>query len=226
MPYTFKGVGLFFIGRIMTYPVQYVNEILEAASYAVQNRVDLTDPRTAGAHRTLEKVDNTMQAVGYWFNKEYNVTLPHLDEVNGEGRIPVPSTSLGIEFNDNRYIVLGGYIRDVVLHTYMFSEDLVVKSIVYKRNLADCEVQYRDACIAKAARVYFAKVDGEAVQLKELTEDANTKEFELRQLDMKKKNANALNNPIATRLGLGMRSAPSITRFGTVVGGYQWQAKQ
>lgn len=102
----------------------------------------------------------------------------------------------------------------------------MVKQVIYQRAYNDTPVVYQLALVAKARRDFFAEKDGEAALLQVYSEDYNAKMFEVRQEDMKRMQTNALNNPISTRLGVGMRYAPTLLGHTGVIGGYQWRLNQ
>lgn len=211
----------------MTYPINAINKVIRVLGLTTVNRVDLQDPMIADAIAALSEADRELQAPGLWFNREYDVTFNLVDNGTDGNYIAVPTTALNVEFYEGaQYTITDRKVRDLVNKTTVFTEDLLVKQVIYQRAYNDTPVVYQLALVAKARRDFFAEKDGEAALLQVYSEDYNAKMFEVRQEDMKRMQTNALNNPISTRLGVGMRYAPTLLGHTGVIGGYQWRLNQ
>ena len=203
----------------MSYPPDVVNVVLRVIGLNTVNRVDLSDPDVYDAVNALTEVDSDLQEKGYWFNTEYEYVL-NLD-VNGF--VLVPKNQLAITFLNNNLIVQDGRIYDVVNHTYIFTEDITVASIVLQRDYESTPTVYKHALKAKAKLDMYVEEEGQSSVVQHLTSNWNTKEFRLRQRDLKQKQVNTLNTQAAMRLTSGMSFNPLTSGFAGVTGGYQWR---
>lgn len=104
-------------------------DVLNACLRAVGER-PVTDynslhPTALSARQTVEDVDKEFQSMGWWFNKEYNLTLSH-DVGTGEIIIPEETLEIKPQYPFSHLVRRENKLYDPVNHTFNIGESVTV----------------------------------------------------------------------------------------------------
>lgn len=109
----------------MTTSLEVLNGCLRAVGERPVTDYNSLHPTALSARQTIQDVNSKFQSKGWWFNKEYNLTLsPQV----GTGDIIIPSETLEIK-PQGAYAHLvrrNNKLYDPVLHTYHISAAVIV----------------------------------------------------------------------------------------------------
>lgn len=142
-----------------------VNAMLLGVGQSPVSSIDSTHPFVTTAVAVFDGVNMDVQAHGWWFNKDYNVTLTP----DSTGAIVLPDNVLSVD-PVNPYIPLlqrGGKLYDPYNQVYTFDEPIVVNliSLVSFEDVPEPAAKYiQRRCVYE----YFLNFDGEANKLQSL----------------------------------------------------------
>lgn len=172
-----------------------------------------THPSVQTAARILETVDVDFQQTGWWFNREYNLTLVS----NSEGRVTVPASALDVRISDImckqpneklRYTRRGNFLYDAIKHTDILSKsvqvDLVVRLPI--ESLPSVAASY---VMHKARRDMYLDDDGDSFKTEKLENDLAIAFQKVKATELKMLAVNALDSPAARTLLSGIGSGSS-----------------
>lgn len=146
--------------------LEVLNAMLQGVGQAPVSSVDSTHPLVITATSIFEGVDRAVQSKGWWFNKDFNVTLTP----DSSGQIVLPSTTLSVD-PVNPYIPLlqrGGKLYDPYKQVSIFSEPVVVNLVTHVEfeSLPEPAAMYiKRRCVFE----YFLDFDGEQAKLQYLS---------------------------------------------------------
>ena len=149
----------------LTTKLNAVNTILSTIGSAPVNSLDQTSADASIAELILDEVSREVQSRGWHFNTEFNVPLAR----DGDTKIPVSSTMLKIDINDEysavNPVVRGTFLYDVKNRQYTFTEDLKA-TVTYLLDFTELPEAARRLVNVRAARVFqdrfFAEEKGHA----------------------------------------------------------------
>lgn len=142
-----------------------VNAMLLGVGQSPVSSVDSTHPFVITALSVFDGVDQDVQAHGWWFNKDYNVTLTP----DNTGAIVLPDTVLSVD-PVHPYIPLlqrGGKLYDPYAQRYTFDKPIrvnLISRITFEDLPAPAAKYIQRRCVYE----YFLNFDGEANKLQTL----------------------------------------------------------
>lgn len=146
--------------------IDVVNDMLGTMGEAPLNSLSDAHAFKGAAQRVLNRVNNAVQARGWWFNRENFTGTPELNT----GKIYLPTDTIGIR---GTHIQRGRTLYDPVKGTDVFTEDqkLVLIRLVPFEDLPEVAASY----IAAAAVSRFqSDYDGDSTKARELSGVAAT----------------------------------------------------
>ena len=178
---------------ISTADLPAINEILSSVGQAPVTSLDETNPDVAITFRTLEQVSREVQAEGWTFNTEFDVTK----QTASDGSYTIPSDMLQVDLTQNPNSFDKSVVRrnGKLYDRYNHTEDLtngesgdIRLDIVYKFDWTDVPVPIQDYIIARAATIVSSKIVGDGqqyqmLQQKEMQCRALALEYECNQGD-------------------------------------------
>ena len=165
-----------------------VNEILRSSG--MDDVTALGDTREAQmAEDTLDQIDREVQARGWHFNTEREVSIAP----NGSNKIDVPTDALRIDPEDQtkNFIQVGLEMFDVANNTLTITETLDYKIVRY-RDFTDLPPYAQDYIAARSARIFQDRMVGSSDAARRLRDDENRALAQLVQAEADTSDANAL----------------------------------
>ena len=170
-----------------------VNQILASVGQAPVTTLDQTNPDVAIAYDTLLAVSREIQAEGWSFNTEFDVTK----QTDSNKEYVIPNNMLQVDLthtsgNYNRSVVRrNGKLYDRYKHTYEITDEAagdVKLDIVYHFDWVDLPVPIQDYIVARSAAVVSSRIVGDGqqyqmLQQKEMYTRAMALEYECNQGD-------------------------------------------
>ncbi len=156
-------------------------------------------PEAADALATLENASTSLQAVGWWFNKEYNWKIAP----NVSGKIVVPTNVIDItEWNTSRLAELtarGGFVYDKVNHSFNLEDavnaDGVVEFVfVVRLDFEDLPEPAKLAVMYTARRLYAQDEESDTNTYQMQTADEQRAMAALWVIEFKHAKRNAFHN--------------------------------
>ena len=170
-----------------------INEILASVGQAPVTTLDQTNPDVAIAYNTLLQVSREVQAEGWTFNTEFDVTKQ--TDSNKEYSIPNNMLQVDLTQNPNSFdksvVRRGGKLYDKYNHTYEISSEAngdIKLDIVYHFDWVDLPTPVQDYIVARAASIVSSRIVGDGqqyqiLQQKEIQCRALALEYECNQGD-------------------------------------------
>lgn len=180
-----------------------------------------THPSVQTASRILETEDLDFQQTGWWFNREYKLTLVP----NSDGRVVVPADALDVRISDIdnktpeekiRYARRGNYMYDTYKHTDVISTSVVV-DIVFRREINSLPAVASSYIMHKAREAMYLDDDGDKFKCDKLTEKRMEAWVSLRAVELRMVGANALDSPYSRQLRMGV--GQGMSRNPNIIGG-------
>ena len=170
-----------------------VNQILASVGQAPVTTLDQTNPDVAIAYDTLIQVSREVQAEGWSFNTEFDVT----QQTDANKEYVIPNNMLQVDLthssaNYNKSVVRrNGKLYDRYNHTYEITgeaESEIKLDIVYNFDWVDLPVPIQDYIIARTAAIVSTRIVGDGqqyqmLQQKEAYTRAMALEYECNQGD-------------------------------------------
>lgn len=167
-----------------------------------------THPSVQTASRILATEDVDFQQTGWWFNREYRLTLVP----NSEGRVVVPADALDVRMSDVgvqqptdklRYTRRGNYIYDAIKHTNVIDTKVYV-DIVVRLPIESLPSVAASYIMHKAREAMYVDDDGDSFKTQQLQMTTALAMAKLKSVELQMLAANALDNPTARLLLSGM----------------------
>ena len=162
-------------------------------------------PSAIKARDTLERIDIEMQTSGWWFNKDYQVTLA----ASVSGEVTLPQNVLAVDLpNDlsTKYVQRGTRMYDKLAHSYTIGQSLVVNMIsrLVLTELPSIALVYLNA---KCIEQFYVDDDGDTDKASRYLRNANIAWTNLVREDLKQKRINANMRPSVQAIMGGIRPA-------------------
>lgn len=187
-----------------------VNVAIAASGATPVTTIESTRPDVIAVRALLTSVSKEIQARGWWFNREYNITL----SPDVQGRIVTPQNAIAVDPIDpvNNFVQRGAYLYDRENATFVISRTVKVDVISYLlwEELplnAQLAIQY------KAAQNFVGGNDGDADEFVRLRNEADLSFAELKRVDLRNTDLTARANPMVARV-MTRRTNRVTTRFG------------
>ena len=170
-----------------------INEILASVGQAPVTTLDQTNPDVAIAYNTLLQVSREVQAEGWTFNTEFDVTKQ--TDSNKEYVIPNNMLQVDLTHNSTNYnksvVRRSGKLYDRYKHTFEITDaaDADIKlDVVYEYDWVDLPTPIQDYIVARTATVVSSRIVGDGqqyqiLQQKEMQCRALALEYECNQGD-------------------------------------------
>ena len=170
-----------------------VNQILASVGQAPVTTLDQTNPDVAIAYDTLIQVSREVQAEGWSFNTEFDVT----QQTDANKEYVIPNNMLQVDLThssanyDKSVVRRNGKLYDRYNHTYEITgeaESEIKLDIVYNFDWVDLPVPIQDYIIARTAAIVSTRIVGDGqqyqmLQQKEAYTRAMALEYECNQGD-------------------------------------------
>ena len=144
-----------------------VNQILSSCGQAPVTTLDQTNPDVAIAYDTLLQVSREVQAEGWTFNREYDVS--YTPDTNNE--IPIPNNILQIKLTENAQnqpydgVRRKGKLYDRQHHTYEWTDFSPVKcDVIEEFDWVDLPRPIQDFITTRAALLVSQRIVGDSTQ--------------------------------------------------------------
>ncbi|KJC51085.1 hypothetical protein UP09_03300 [Bradyrhizobium sp. LTSP885] len=182
-----------------------------------------THPSVQTASRILDTEDTDLQQIGWWFNREFTLTLVP----NSEGRVAVPASALDVHISDvdnlsdpkekARYVRRGNFIYDTYLHSDVLNKSVAV-DIITRVAIEDMPSVASGFLRHKAREAIYNDDDGDTFKSGRLQSEVMMAWERLRAKELTMLGTNALDNPTARKLLSGIRGA-GYSRNPNLIGG-------
>jgi Tail tubular protein len=185
-----------------------INSMLSVVGESGVSSTTSTHPSVQTASRILETEDVDFQQVGWWFNRDYRLTLvPDI-----EGRVAVPASALDVSISDVsikqpveklRYARRGNYIYDTYQHTNVISRSIDIDTIT-RLPIDSLPSVASSYLMHKAREAMYLDDDGDTFKVQALQQQTAIAFQKLKSAELKILSANALDNPTARLLLSGI----------------------
>lgn len=155
----------------MTTELEIINAMLAANGEAPVTAEDSTDPAAIQARNALARVSRTVQARGWWFNKEPEITLSHSPST---GEVILASNTLSVDPVDQslELVQRGTRLYDRKNNTYNIGTS-VVCNLVLQLPIDQLPENAAAYIMAKAVKTHYRDDDGDKDKIMSLTNDEN-----------------------------------------------------
>lgn len=205
--------------------LRIVNSMLAVVGEAKQASLETLHPSVIQMQGILDNENFDMQARGWWFNRETNVTL--VKDLNG--RVTVPTTALSFQIADTilrglsakekaRYVRRGQYVYDTIEHTNVINTDIVC-DLVYQLELDDIPPVAQTYLGALGREKANLSDDGDMSKQQVLKEERMTAWGNLYAKELSTLAVNALQSPQAQALKIGLNNPSSSGLNPNLIGG-------
>lgn len=196
----------------MTTELEIVNHMLTTLGLRKTSTLTTGHPAVIQAVSILESVDVDFQGIGWWFNKEYGLTL----NPDNNGHIIVPTEALSFSIvastlqasgpiAKSRYVKRGTKIYDSIDHTLVHTGSLIC-DLTLQIDIADLPAQAASYLKHKAGEVIYVDDDGDAQKMQRLEERSASAWQILKAEQMRVLATNALDSPVAQQLRYRIRT--------------------
>lgn len=143
----------------LTSELDAVNMVMKAKGLDLVTSIDLNDAEIADAAFHLDTADKEVQSKGWWFNKDYCLSLAR----DSAGKIPTPAGTLSVApsyfnyqglSNQMPFVERGGFLWDLFNHTFVFTS----------AQLVDITVRLTYESCPEVARRYIAMLGAHRAQ--------------------------------------------------------------
>jgi len=200
------GPLFFGSGDTVTTKLEIVNHMLTTVGVRKTASLVSTHPAVQQAISILESVDVDFQGRGWWFNREYALTLSE----DGDGHVAVPADTLSFSIVAStlqangpiakaRYVKRGTEIYDAVDHTFVIGSSLEA-DIVLQIEIPDMPSQAASYLKHLAAEAMYVDDDGDPLKMQRLKDRVTIAWQQLRAEELRVLATNALDSPIAQQL--------------------------
>jgi hypothetical protein len=189
--------------------LEALNVVIGSIGISPVTSYESTHPAAVSARTVLERYNSTIQAQGWWFNREYALKLTP-DTI--DGRILIPGKALAIDPVDTSLRVgkRGRYLYNATEHTYVFSSSIEV-DVVTEVDFPDVPVTIQNY-IAKAAALDFATVEeGDQNKLTRLENEVFRARSEAMASELRHGDYNSKYSSTSLRVLAGIR--PAVRRY-------------
>lgn len=188
---------------------QIINHMLRTLGEGGVSYDQSTHPTVQICNACLDVVSSEVQGRGWWFNKEYNLTLVP----DNRGEVIVPPEALDMHISNvmnlsagekRRLVRRDNRIYDSIKHTYELNHDVVIDCVLLLEidslpSAAQSYIQH------KAAETVFLDEDGDPTKLSKLEQRTALAWQQLHAQQLKNISTNALDRQSAVILSAGWR---------------------
>ena len=202
----------------MTTRLEIVNAALAATGVAPVSTADSSHPDVAPVDVVINRVSTQIQKRGWWFNKDYNLTLTP----DSNGKILIPSTTLSIDPTDSNspLVQRGSFLYDTTAHTFNIGESVSVNLITELAidELPESAGQY---ILETVVHQFYVNDDGDLNKAREMEKRKNEAWIELKREELKNADHNSNNRPAVQQMrsGINPRGGRVYTNDPTYPGG-------
>ncbi|MGX9389624.1 hypothetical protein ACWX0O_01740 [Nitrobacteraceae bacterium UC4449_H16] len=184
-----------------------INSMLSVIGESGVSSTTSTHPSVQTASRILDTEDADFQQVGWWFNREYRLTLVP----NSEGRVVVPAAALDVTISDVgvqqpeeklRYTRRDNLIYDTFKHTSVLNTKIIV-DIVTRLSIESLPSVAASFIMHKAREAMYVDDDGDKYKSDKLAQATAVAWQRLRAVEIRKSGVSALDNPTSRELSMG-----------------------
>lgn len=183
-----------------------VNHLLQTVGERRVLSLETGHPSVVQAVQALDSYNKDFQGLGWWFNKNRNVTLVP----NNRGEITVPSDALSFSIVQGklqyesppeklRYVRRSGKVYDTWKNTYTINHDIVA-DLTLLLAIEDMPQVATSYLKHSAAQNYYIDDDGDNAKADRLAERTMLAWHALKAAQLKAEATNALDRPEAQRL--------------------------
>lgn len=149
----------------MTTKLEVINHVLNTVGEDPVSSPTSNHPSAAAARVTIDRLSKELQIRGWWYNKEYDLTLLP----DGDGNIILPSNTLRAIITDptSRLIWRGSKLYDPVNHTFNIGTSVVI-DVVVQLDMEDMPESAATYLKHKAAHEFYVNDDGDRDKATEL----------------------------------------------------------
>ncbi len=178
----------------MTTRLDVLNSCLGSIGENPTTNADSNHPSVIAARTVLDRVTKALQMRGWWFNKEYNLTL----SPNGDGEVVLPSNTLKCDpvRESVNYIKRGNKLYDPVNHTFVLSTAVEV-NITVQLNIEDCPESMGDWIMKQTTYEFYRNDDGDSDKTQDLKTEARLAEVEVKKENLAASDVNSQNRPVS-----------------------------
>lgn len=180
-----------------------INIMLAAIGEAPVTDASSQHPDVLVANNLLTQIEEQLQAPGYWFNRDYAVTLGYDTQ---DDSVVIPGNTLRIDPTDTtkRYVKRDGKLYDTDNNTFAIGESVEV-DIIVQLSFDDCPISWQHYCAAEGAYELHNAEIGDEQKLVRLERKRNKLRGEFRADDLRNSDHNAKYSPTALHLLAGVR---------------------
>lgn len=198
-----------------------INSMLSVIGESGVSASTSTHPSVQTASRILDAEDLDFQQAGWWFNREYKLTLVQ----DADGRVAVPAAALECSISNIqcklpveklRYTRRGNFIYDTYKHTNVIERSLDVDLIV-RLSIDALPSAAASYILHKARETMYIDDDGDTFKTQILQQETVKAWARLQAVKLRIEATNALDTPYAQTLLSGMGSG--VTRNPNLIGG-------
>lgn len=193
------GLGAPYFFRLRGYMItllEAVNSILRNLGTTKVTNTEVSNPDVQAALDAIQETRRSVQARGWWFNKQTNVTLP----VNLVGNIPVPSTTIKVDTSRTGLDVVqrGMKLFNRETNSDQFTEALTDIDIVILLPWEDLPFTAQEYIRLLAMHQVQSDLEGDELKLNKIEQKISTANFEFRREHVQNRDLNAFRSTRAS----------------------------
>lgn len=186
----------------MTTQLEVLNHVLSVVGEDPVSSANSTHPTAQTITNTINRVNKQFQLRGWWFNKEYALTI----NPDTQGQIILPSNTMKVDPTDTASALIkrGGKLYDPINHTYEINASVIV-NLTLLLPIEELPESAGTYIMHKAAYDFYFNDDGDEEKSNRLLGEVNLAWAAVQSEQLQVKNINAKNRPAAAQLRAGIR---------------------
>lgn len=187
-----------------------VNIGLVAAGGTPVSSLESTQPDVQSLALLIDSTSEEIQARGWWFNREYNITLAP----DAQGRIIIPQNALSTDPIDtsDQFVVRGQFFYDRANTTYNIGRSITVDTTTFL-DWDDLPYHAQSAIQYQTAMTFVGSDDGDNDEFARLRLKFDTAFAELKRINLRSEDISVRSNNTVARV-MSRRRNRVTTRFG------------
>lgn len=188
--------------------LEAINVMLSNIGQSEVNSLTSGHPDVANARKTLDRARKRIQRPGWWFNREYELTITP-EPVTGKLRV---ADLTEVEVRDYEIVQRGDYLYNRVTQSYVFTEAITLVTAIRYLDWDLLPDTAKDAALFRAAAEFVRDELEDPNKEAALREDESTAMVALKEEDLNVQKYNVFNKRHVANARLGVRPYSSRTR--------------
>lgn len=181
--------------------LEAVNVLLSNIGQAEVNSLTVGHPDVANARKTLDRASRRLQRSGWWFNRDYAVTL---EPEAVTKKIRVANTS-ELELSDYALVQRGDYLYNRSTQSYEFDDNVVATSLIWHMEFDLLPEIAQDVVVYRAGAEFVRDELEDPNKEQALRQDERIAMIALKEEDLKLQRYNVFSRDHVGRARRGVR---------------------